>query len=51
MNNADKPFTAIVGGAKVSDKILIIENLLNTADNIIIGGMGLPFLKQKRNNW
>ena len=48
MNNADKPFTAIVGGAKVSDKILIIENLLNTADNIIIGGgMAYTFFKAK----
>ena len=33
-----RPFTAIVGGAKVSDKILIIRNLLNIADHIIIGG-------------
>jgi phosphoglycerate kinase len=38
MNNPERPFTAIVGGAKVSDKILIIENLLNIADHIIIGG-------------
>jgi phosphoglycerate kinase len=38
MSKADKPFTAIMGGAKVSDKILIIENLLDCADNIIIGG-------------
>lgn len=48
MNNAERPFTAIVGGAKVSDKILIIENLLNTADNIIIGGgMAYTFFKAK----
>lgn len=48
MNNADRPFTAIVGGAKVSDKILIIENLINTADNIIIGGgMAYTFFKAK----
>ena len=33
-----KPFTAVMGGAKVSDKILIIENLLNKVDNLIIGG-------------
>lgn len=38
MEAPERPFTAIVGGAKVSDKILIIENLLNTADHIIIGG-------------
>ncbi|GAA4469905.1 phosphoglycerate kinase [Nemorincola caseinilytica] len=38
MNNAQKPFTAIIGGAKVSDKILIIENLLDKATDIIIGG-------------
>jgi phosphoglycerate kinase len=44
MNNPDRPFTSIVGGAKVSDKILIIENLLNIADHIIIaGGMAYTF--------
>lgn len=44
--NSEKPFTAILGGAKVSDKILIIENLLNIADNIIIGGgMAYTFIK------
>ena len=46
MHNAQKPFTAIIGGAKVSDKILIIENLLERADNIIIGGgMAYTFMK------
>ncbi|MFN8276007.1 MAG: phosphoglycerate kinase [Chitinophagales bacterium] len=35
---AEKPFTAIIGGAKVSDKILIIENLLDRAQTILIGG-------------
>ena len=38
MSAPDRPFTSIVGGAKVSDKILIIENLLNIVDHIIIGG-------------
>ncbi|WP_026473809.1 phosphoglycerate kinase [Alkaliflexus imshenetskii] len=43
---ADKPFTAIMGGAKVSDKILIIENLLDRVDNLIIGGgMTYTFIK------
>jgi phosphoglycerate kinase len=46
MNNAQRPFTAITGGAKVSDKLLILENLINTVDNLIIGGgMAYTFLK------
>lgn len=46
MNEAQKPFTAIIGGAKVSDKILIIENLLDKATDIIIGGgMAYTFFK------
>ncbi len=46
MHNSEKPFTAIIGGAKVSDKILIIENLLNRATDIIIGGgMAYTFMK------
>ncbi len=41
-----KPFTAIMGGAKVSDKILVIENLLDRVDNLIIGGgMTYTFIK------
>lgn len=46
MHHAEKPFTAIMGGAKVSDKILLIENLLERANNIIIGGgMAYTFWK------
>ncbi len=46
MHNADKPFLAIIGGAKVSDKILIMENLLDRATDIIIGGgMAYTFMK------
>lgn len=46
MNNAQKPFTAIMGGAKVSDKLLIIENLMDKVDNMIIGGgMAYTFFK------
>jgi len=46
LHNNEKPFTAIIGGAKVSDKILILENLLEKATDIIIGGgMAYTFLK------
>lgn len=46
INGAEKPFTAIVGGAKVSDKILIIEQLMGKANNILIGGgMAFTFVK------
>jgi phosphoglycerate kinase len=42
----EKPFTAIMGGAKVSDKILVIENLLDKVDKLIIGGgMAYTFVK------
>ncbi|MEZ5014840.1 MAG: phosphoglycerate kinase [Chitinophagales bacterium] len=48
LHNHKKPFTAIIGGAKVSDKILILERLLGLADNIIIGGgMAYTFWKAK----
>jgi phosphoglycerate kinase len=46
MKAPQRPLTAIVGGAKVSDKILIVENLLEVADHIIIGGgMAYTFFK------
>jgi phosphoglycerate kinase len=46
LNSSEKPFLAIIGGAKVSDKILIIENLLERATDIIIGGgMAYTFFK------
>jgi len=46
LNQSQKPFTAIIGGAKVSDKILIIEQLMDKADNILIGGgMAFTFIK------
>jgi len=46
MHETQKPFVAIIGGAKVSDKILIIENLLERATDIIIGGgMAYTFMK------
>ncbi|MCR6720257.1 MAG: phosphoglycerate kinase [Chitinophagaceae bacterium] len=46
LHESEKPFVAIIGGAKVSDKILIIENLLERATDIIIGGgMAYTFMK------
>jgi phosphoglycerate kinase len=46
LHSAERPFTAVLGGAKVSDKILIIEKLMEKADNIIIGGgMAFTFVK------
>jgi phosphoglycerate kinase len=51
LHSAEKPFTAIIGGAKVSDKILIIENLLDRATDIIIGGgMAYTFEKAQGGN-
>lgn len=51
LHKAEKPFCAIIGGAKVSDKILIIENLLERATDIIIGGgMAYTFFKAEGGN-
>jgi phosphoglycerate kinase len=51
LNKAEKPFTAIIGGAKVSDKILIIEQLMSKANNILIGGgMAFTFVKAMGGN-
>lgn len=48
LTEAEKPFVVVLGGAKVSDKIAVIENLLNKADKILIGGgMAYTFLKAK----
>jgi len=46
LDKSEKPFTAIMGGAKISDKIQVIENLLDRVDNLIIGGgMSYTFFK------
>jgi phosphoglycerate kinase len=46
MKQAQRPFTAIMGGAKVSDKILIIENLMDRVDNlVIVGAMAYTFMR------
>ncbi len=48
LHTSEKPFVAIIGGAKVSDKILIIENLMQRATDIIIGGgMAYTFIKAR----
>lgn len=48
VENPERPFTAILGGSKVSDKINVINNLLEKVDNLIIGGaMAYTFLKAK----
>ena len=51
LNNPERPFTAIMGGAKVSDKILLIEKLLDKVDNLLIGGgMAYTFAKAQGGN-
>ncbi|MDN4525775.1 phosphoglycerate kinase [Fictibacillus fluitans] len=46
LSNPERPFTAIIGGAKVKDKIDVINNLLDKVDNLIIGGgLGYTFIK------
>lgn len=51
LDNAERPFTAIMGGAKISDKILIVEKLLDRVDNLIIGGgMTYTFTKAQGGN-
>ena len=46
LKNAQHPFTAIIGGSKVSSKLAVIKNLLDKVDNLIIGGgMGFTFFK------
>ncbi|MGD9909227.1 MAG: phosphoglycerate kinase [Candidatus Izemoplasmatales bacterium] len=51
VDNPDRPFVAILGGAKVSDKIAVIENLLKKADKVLIGGgMAYTFMKSQGYN-
>ncbi|WP_430488894.1 phosphoglycerate kinase [Rossellomorea marisflavi] len=50
LSNPERPFTAIVGGAKVKDKIGVIDNLLDKVDNLIIGG-GLAYTFVKANGY
>ena len=46
LDNPDRPFAALVGGAKISDKIAVLENILDKVDALLIaGGMGSTFLK------
>jgi phosphoglycerate kinase len=51
LDNVERPYTAIMGGAKISDKIMIIERLLDKVDNLIIGGgMAYTFAKAQGGN-
>ena len=48
IESPEKPFTAIIGGAKVSDKMLLLDKMLDQVDNLIIGGgMAFTFIKAK----
>lgn len=50
LDNPEKPFLAILGGAKVADKIQLINNLLDKVNEMIIGGgMAYTFLKVTKN--
>ncbi len=51
LKNAQHPFTAIIGGSKVSSKLAVIKNLLDKVDNLIVGGgMGYTFIKAQGGN-
>jgi phosphoglycerate kinase len=48
LNNPEKPFVAVIGGAKVSSKIAVLESLVNTCTTLVIGGgMAYTFLKKQ----